>query len=149
MPLFSNLWALNTIRYCFLFSRSICLYIAQEGCGFLFNGDGFSAIESNVEKKCFCFQLLEVLLPLKDLEARVNAAVDLITEIHTNINREALSFAATSFYHKLKAADKYIPDSKYHGNVTLMRAKSHNEYEEGLGRDYKLSEVSLRPTGDY
>ncbi|NXY35555.1 FAS synthase, partial [Pomatorhinus ruficollis] len=86
-------------------------------------------------------KLLEVLLPLKDLEARVNAAVGLITEIHTNINREALSFAATSFYHKLKAADKYIPDSKYHGNVTLMRAKSHNEYEEGLGRDYKLSEV--------
>uniref|UniRef100_A0A803V968 Fatty acid synthase n=1 Tax=Ficedula albicollis TaxID=59894 RepID=A0A803V968_FICAL len=86
-------------------------------------------------------KLLEVLLPLKDLEARVNATVDLITAIHTNINREALSFAATSFYHKLKAADKYIPDSKYHGNVTLMRAKSHNEYEEGLGRDYKLSEV--------
>ncbi|NWV97535.1 FAS synthase, partial [Machaerirhynchus nigripectus] len=86
-------------------------------------------------------KLLDILLPLKDLEARVNAAVDLITEIHTHINREALSFAATSFYHKLKAADKYIPDSKYHGNVTLMRAKSHNEYEEGLGRDYKLSEV--------
>ncbi|NXR62112.1 FAS synthase, partial [Rhadina sibilatrix] len=86
-------------------------------------------------------KLLEVLLPLKNLEARVNAAVDLITEIHTNINREALSFAATSFYHKLKAADKYIPDSKYHGNVTLMRAKTHNEYEEGLGKDYKLSEV--------
>ncbi|NXR31789.1 FAS synthase, partial [Zosterops hypoxanthus] len=86
-------------------------------------------------------KLLEVLLPLKNLEARVNAAVGLITEVHTNINREALSFAATSFYHKLKAADKYIPDSKYHGNVTLMRAKSHNEYEEGLGKDYKLSEV--------
>ncbi|NXA99354.1 FAS synthase, partial [Cnemophilus loriae] len=86
-------------------------------------------------------KLLEVLLPLKDLEARVNAAIDLITEIHTNINREALSFAATSFYYKLKAADEYIPDSKYHGNVTLMRAKSLNEYEEGLGGDYKLSEV--------
>ncbi|NXL79375.1 FAS synthase, partial [Leptocoma aspasia] len=86
-------------------------------------------------------KLLEILLPLKDLEARVNATVDLITGIHTNINREALSFAATAFYHKLKAADKYIPDSKYHGNVTLMRAKSHNEYEEGLGTDYKLSEV--------
>ncbi|TRZ14389.1 hypothetical protein HGM15179_012680 [Zosterops borbonicus] len=94
-------------------------------------------------------KLLEVLLPLKNLEARVNAAVGLITEVHTNINREALSFAATSFYHKLKAADKYIPDSKYHGNVTLMRAKSHNEYEEGLGKDYKLSEVSLRHIGNY
>lgn len=148
MPLFSNLQALNTIRYCFLFLRSICLDIAQGGVYFLFNGDVFSAIETNVKKKCYYFQLLEILLPHKNLEARVNAAVDLITEIHTNINREALSFAATSFYHKLKAADKYIPDSKYHGNVTLMRAKSHNEYEEGLGRDYKLSEVSLRPTGD-
>lgn len=88
---------------------------------------------------------MEILLPLKDLEARVNAAADLITQIHKNINREALSFAAASFYHKLKAADKYIPESKYHGNVTLMRAKTHNEYEEGLGGDYRLSEVSLRP----
>ncbi|NWU98405.1 FAS synthase, partial [Upupa epops] len=86
-------------------------------------------------------KLLEVLLPLKDLEARANAAADLITQIHANINREALSFAAASFYHKLKAADKYIPESKYHGNVTLMRAKSHNEYGEGLGGDYRLSEV--------
>uniref|UniRef100_A0A8C3V264 Fatty acid synthase n=1 Tax=Catharus ustulatus TaxID=91951 RepID=A0A8C3V264_CATUS len=103
-------------------TEALCAFVQQ-----------FTGIEYN--------KLLEVLLPLKDLEARVNAAVDLITGIHTNINREALSFAATSFYHKLKAADKYIPDSKYHGNVTLMRAKSHNEYEEGLGRDYKLSEV--------
>ncbi|KFZ63512.1 Fatty acid synthase [Podiceps cristatus] len=86
-------------------------------------------------------KLLEVLLPLKDLDARVNAAADLITRIHTNINHEALSFAAASFYHKLKAADKYIPESMYHGNVTLMRAKSYNEYEEGLGGDYRLSEV--------
>lgn len=86
-------------------------------------------------------KLLDILLPLKDLEARVNAAADLITETHTNINREALCFAAASFYYKLKAADKYIPETKYHGNVTLMRAKSQNEYEEGLGRDYRLSEV--------
>ncbi|NWR04682.1 FAS synthase, partial [Paradoxornis webbianus] len=103
-------------------TEALCAFVQQ-----------FTGIEYN--------KLLEVLLPLKDLEARVNAAVGLITEVHTNINREALSFAATSFYHKLKAADKYIPDSKYHGNVTLMRAKSHNEYEEGLGKDYKLSEV--------
>ncbi|NXL03899.1 FAS synthase, partial [Mesembrinibis cayennensis] len=86
-------------------------------------------------------KLLEVLLPLKDLEARVNAAADLITQIHTNINREALSFAAASFYHKLKAADKYIPEAKYHGNVTLMQAKFHNEYAKSLGGDYRLSEV--------
>nr|XP_025034359.1 fatty acid synthase [Pelodiscus sinensis] len=86
-------------------------------------------------------KLLETLLPLQDLEARVNAAVDLITQSHKNINREALRFAAASFYYKLKAADKYVPESKYHGNVTLLRAKTHSEYEEGLGGDYKLSEV--------
>uniref|UniRef100_A0A8C0FUG6 Fatty acid synthase n=1 Tax=Bubo bubo TaxID=30461 RepID=A0A8C0FUG6_BUBBB len=103
-------------------TEALCAFVQQ-----------FTGIEYN--------KLLEVLLPLKDLEARVNAAADLITQIHTNINREALNFAAASFYHKLKAADKYIPESKYHGNVTLMRAKSHNEYEEGLGGDYRLSEV--------
>uniref|UniRef100_A0A8B9P5E4 Fatty acid synthase n=1 Tax=Apteryx owenii TaxID=8824 RepID=A0A8B9P5E4_APTOW len=103
-------------------TEALCAFVQQ-----------FTGIEYN--------KLLEILLPLKDLEARVNAAADLITQIHENINREALSFAAASFYHKLKAADKYIPESKYHGNVTLMRAKTHNEYEEGLGGDYRLSEV--------
>uniref|UniRef100_A0A8D0GNS8 Fatty acid synthase n=1 Tax=Sphenodon punctatus TaxID=8508 RepID=A0A8D0GNS8_SPHPU len=53
----------------------------------------------------------------------------------------SLRFAAASFYYKLKAADQYVPESKYHGNVTLLRAKTHNEYGEGLGGDYKLSEV--------
>uniref|UniRef100_A0A8C4XT47 Fatty acid synthase n=1 Tax=Falco tinnunculus TaxID=100819 RepID=A0A8C4XT47_FALTI len=103
-------------------TEALCVFVQQ-----------FTGIEYN--------KLLEVLLPLKDLEARVNAAADLITQIYTNINREALRFAAASFYHKLKAADKYIPESKYHGNVTLMRAKSQSEYEEGLGGDYRLSEV--------
>ncbi|KFP01543.1 Fatty acid synthase [Calypte anna] len=103
-------------------TEALCAFVQQ-----------FTGIEYN--------KLLEILLPLKDLEARVNAAADLITQVHTHINREALCFAATSFYHKLKAADKYIPESKYHGNVTLVRAKSHNEYEEGLGGDYRLSEV--------
>ncbi|NWR76452.1 FAS synthase, partial [Centropus unirufus] len=86
-------------------------------------------------------KLLEILLPLEDLEARVNATVDLITEIYTDIGRDELSFAATSYFYKLKAADQYIPRSKYHGNVTLMRVKARNEYEEGLGADYRLSEV--------
>ncbi|NXA42880.1 FAS synthase, partial [Eudromia elegans] len=103
-------------------TEALCAFVQQ-----------FTGIEYN--------KLLEILLPLKDLEARVSAAADLITQIYKNINREALSFAAASFYRKLKAADKYIPESKYHGNVILMRAKTHNEYEEGLGGDYRLSEV--------
>lgn len=52
-----------------------------------------------------------------------------------------LHFAASNFYYKLKAADGYVPASKYHGNVTLLRAKTSSEYEQALGADYKLGEV--------
>lgn len=89
----------------------------------------------------FILQLLETLLPLSDLEARVNVAVDLITSSHKGISRELLHFAATTFYYKLKAADSYVPATKYHGNVTLLRAKTSSDYEQNLGTDYKLSEV--------
>ncbi|XP_073462807.1 fatty acid synthase [Aquarana catesbeiana] len=86
-------------------------------------------------------KLLETLLPQKDLEARVKAAVDHITQSHKSINQDALRFAASSFYYKLKAADQYVPTNKYHGNITLLQAKTRNEYGEGLGADYRLSEV--------
>lgn len=84
---------------------------------------------------------METLLPLSDLEARVSSAVDLITSSHENINRDSLHFAANTFYYKLKAADGYVPATKYHGNVMLLRAKTSSEYEQNLGDDYKLSEV--------
>ncbi|KAK9406948.1 fatty acid synthase [Crotalus adamanteus] len=93
----------------------------------------FSGMEYN--------KLLEILLPLPNLEARANAAADLIIQNHKDVSHKALTFAAVSFYNKLKAADKYVPESKYHGNVTLLKAKTHNEYGEGLGGDYRLSEV--------
>lgn len=86
-------------------------------------------------------RLLEILLPLSDLEARVKTAVDLITSSHKNISPDSLHFAASTFYHKLKAADSYEPASKYGGNVVLLRAKMSSEYEQNLGADYRLSEV--------
>uniref|UniRef100_G3NC33 Fatty acid synthase n=1 Tax=Gasterosteus aculeatus TaxID=69293 RepID=G3NC33_GASAC len=86
-------------------------------------------------------KLLETLLPLPDLEARVNAAVDLIASSHKNISRDSLHFAATTFYYKLKAADCYVPASKLHGSVALLRANTSSDYERSLGADYKLSEV--------
>lgn len=103
-------------------TEALCAFIQQ-----------FTGMEYN--------KLLETLLPLSDLEARVNVAVDLITSSHKNINRDSLHFAATTFYYKLKAADGYVPATKYHGNVTLLRAKTSSEYEQNLGADYKLSEV--------
>uniref|UniRef100_A0A672MZN3 Fatty acid synthase n=2 Tax=Sinocyclocheilus grahami TaxID=75366 RepID=A0A672MZN3_SINGR len=103
-------------------TEALCAFIQQ-----------FTGIEYN--------KLLETLLPLSDLEARVNKAVDLITSSHKNVSRDMLHFAASTFYHKLKAADRYVPASKYHGNVTLLRAKASSEYGDGLGSDYKLHEV--------
>ncbi|XP_028912877.2 LOW QUALITY PROTEIN: fatty acid synthase [Ornithorhynchus anatinus] len=86
-------------------------------------------------------KVLETLLPLENLEARVSATVDLIAQDHRGIDRHELGFAAFAFYHKLRAAELYTPKIKYHGNVTLLRAKTGNEYGQGLGRDYNLSEV--------
>ncbi|XP_070708258.1 fatty acid synthase [Pempheris klunzingeri] len=103
-------------------TEALCAFIQQ-----------FTGIEYN--------KLLQILLPLADLEARVNTAVDLITSSHKNISRDSLHFAATAFYYKLKAADGYVPATKYRGNVTLLRAKTSSEYEQNLGADYKLSEV--------
>ena len=88
-------------------------------------------------------QLGETLLPLPDLDARVKVAVDLITSTHKNVSREQLRFAASTFYPKLKAADGYVPTSKYPGNVTLLRAKTSSDYGDNLGADYKLSEVRI------
>ncbi|KAM8947762.1 fatty acid synthase isoform 2-T2 [Pelodytes ibericus] len=103
-------------------TEALCAFIQQ-----------FTGMEYN--------KLLEALLPQKDLEARVNTAVDMIKNSHKNIDQEALHFAASSFYYKLKAADQYVPVSKYHGNITLLRAKTRNDYGKGLGADYRLSEV--------
>lgn len=91
-------------------------------------------------------QIVETLLPLPNLEARVDSAVDLITSAHKNISADALRFAATTFYYKLKAADDYAPAAKYHGNVMLIRAKTSSQYEQNLGADYKLSEVGRLST---
>ncbi|XP_004639517.1 fatty acid synthase [Octodon degus] len=108
--------------------------------------------EAEAEAEAICFfvqqftdaehnRVLEALLPLKGLEDRVAAAVDLITQSHQGLSRRELSFAALSFYHKLRAIEQYTPKAKYHGNVTLLRAKTGGAYGEDLGADYNLSQV--------
>ncbi|XP_054448917.1 fatty acid synthase [Pteronotus mesoamericanus] len=106
--------------------------------------------EAETEAICFFVQqftdtehnkVLEVLLPLAGLEERVAAAVDMITQNHGGLDRRAVAFAARSFYHKLRAAEQYTPRATYHGNVTLLRAKTGGAYGDNLGADYNLSEV--------
>ncbi|EHH58444.1 hypothetical protein EGM_08298, partial [Macaca fascicularis] len=108
--------------------------------------------EAEAETEAICFfvqqftdmehnRVLEALLPLKGLEERVAAAVDLIIKSHQGLDRQELSFAALSFYYKLRAAEQYTPKAKYHGNVMLLRAKTGGAYGEDLGADYNLSQV--------
>lgn len=51
---------------------------------------------------------------------------------------EEIAAAATSFYGKLTAADKYKPSGKFNGSVTLVKAIDN--YVQ-MGEDYGLSEV--------
>ncbi|XP_036196044.1 fatty acid synthase [Myotis myotis] len=108
--------------------------------------------EGEAEAAAMCFfvqqftdtehnRVLEALLPLAGLEERVVAAVDMITQSHAGLDRRALTFAARSFYHKLRAAEQYTPRATYHGNVTLLRAKKGGAQGEDLGADYNLSQV--------
>ncbi|XP_059765124.1 fatty acid synthase [Balaenoptera ricei] len=106
--------------------------------------------EAEAEAMCFFVQqftdaehgrVLEALLPLEGLEERVAAAVELIAQSHAGLDRHAVRFAARSFYQKLRAAEKYTPQATYHGNVTLLRAKTGGTYGEDLGADYNLSQV--------
>ncbi|XP_037348616.1 fatty acid synthase [Talpa occidentalis] len=106
--------------------------------------------EAETEALCFFLQqfnssepggVREALLQLRSLEERVAAAVDIIAQSHGGLDRRELSFAALSFYRKLRAADAYAPRATYHGNVTLLRAKTGGARGEGLGADYNLSQV--------
>ncbi|KAJ0060389.1 hypothetical protein NL108_010160, partial [Boleophthalmus pectinirostris] len=102
-------------------TEALCAFIQQ-----------FIGIEYN--------KLVETLLPLSDLDARVASAVNLITSSQRDLSQDALQFGATAFYHKLKAADSYLPKTKFHGRIVLLRAESSSQYEQSLGTDYKLHE---------
>ncbi|XP_038846838.1 fatty acid synthase-like [Salvelinus namaycush] len=139
----------RTVEYLFLFDGSHS-YVAAYTQSYKSKLTPGKESEAETEAMCAFIQqftgieyskLLETLLPLSDLKARVNMAVDLITSSHKNVSKDSLRFAATSFYYKLKAADGYVPATKYHGNVTLLRAKASSDYGDNLGADYKLNEV--------
>uniref|UniRef100_A0A8C7CZE9 Fatty acid synthase n=1 Tax=Oncorhynchus kisutch TaxID=8019 RepID=A0A8C7CZE9_ONCKI len=139
----------RAVEYLFLFDGSHS-YVAAYTQSYKSKLTPGNESEAETEAMCAFIQqftgieyskLLETLLPLSDLKARVNMAVDLITSSHKNVSKDSLRFAAATFYYKLKAADGYVPATKYHGNVTLLRAKASSDYGDNLGADYKLNEV--------
>nr|CAI5827465.1 unnamed protein product [Callosobruchus analis] len=76
------------------------------------------------------------LTSLKTWDERLKMTVDMLTG--TPFKPEQIATAATSFYGKLSAADKYKPSGKFNGHVTLVKASDN--YVQ-MGEDYGLSEV--------
>lgn len=77
---------------------------------------------------------------MKSWNERLKATTQILAGA-TNFPTNQLADAASSFYFKLVAADKYKPSKKFNGNVTLIRAIDN--YVQ-LGHDYGLSDVSLK-----
>ncbi|KAL3275414.1 hypothetical protein HHI36_020177 [Cryptolaemus montrouzieri] len=77
------------------------------------------------------------LMQLKSWEERLARTTKILAEI-VPFSEEQLSVAASSFFQKLVAADKYKPTKKFNGPVTLIKA---NDNYVQLGEDYGLSEV--------
>ncbi|XP_057664642.1 fatty acid synthase [Diorhabda carinulata] len=77
------------------------------------------------------------MMELKSWNERLAWTVDILSGA-TPFSPEDIAVAATSFYGKLAAADKYVPSGKFNGKVTLFKAIDN--YVQ-MGEDYGLSEV--------
>ncbi|KAI6240983.1 CBR-FASN-1 protein [Aphelenchoides fujianensis] len=64
---------------------------------------------------------------LPTYKARINKAPDRCVRVRG----DALEFLM---------ADKYKPDKKFHGHITLVRAEHGAAREEDVGRDYGISQ---------
>lgn len=71
-------------------------------------------------------------------EERLKRAIQILSGA-TPYAPEEIEAAATSFYGKLTAADKYKPSGRFNGRVTLVKAIDN--YVQ-MGEDYGLSEVN-------
>ncbi|CAH0549735.1 unnamed protein product [Brassicogethes aeneus] len=77
------------------------------------------------------------LMALKTLEERLEMTTQILNG-STPFPADQLSAAASSFYLKFVAAEKYKPTASFNGQVTLVKA-SDNQVQ--LGEDYGLSSV--------
>lgn len=77
-------------------------------------------------------------MSLSSWEERLNATTQMLSDV-TPYKPAEIASAATSFYGKLSAADKYKPTGTFNGPVTLVKAIDN--YVQ-MGEDYGLSDVS-------
>lgn len=78
-------------------------------------------------------------MSMSSWEERLNRAIQILSGV-TPYKSDEIATAATSFYGKLTAADKYKPTGKFNGSVTLIKAMDN--YVQ-MGEDYGLSKVTL------
>lgn len=95
--------------------------------------------------KVYCLQTVAELMQYKTWEERLTRSTKILAG-STPFSEEELSSAASSFYYKLVAADKYKPKTKFNGEVTLLKATDN--YVQ-LGEDYGLSEVNIESQREF
>lgn len=85
------------------------------------------------------FQVVDELMSLRTWEERITKTTEILQGA-TPFPAQELAAAASSFYYKLNAADKYQPKVHFKGDVTLVRAIDN--YVQ-MGDDYGLSTVCI------
>ncbi|XP_044747246.1 fatty acid synthase-like [Coccinella septempunctata] len=82
-------------------------------------------------------KIVAELMELPSWQERLSSSMKTLSAM-TSLPASELALAASSFFHKIQAADKYKPSTKIRGEVCLLKA-TDNDLK--LDRDYGLSEI--------
>ncbi|GMT36007.1 hypothetical protein PFISCL1PPCAC_27304 [Pristionchus fissidentatus] len=93
---------------------------------------------ANVDYKKFRVELLQQ----PGFKARVQKVVDTVMQTGLFKSSATVAFACEAMHSKFLMADKYKPDGKFAGKITLIRAEQGAAREEDVGQDYGVSAVS-------
>lgn len=93
---------------------------------------------ANVDYKKFRVELLQQ----PGFKARVQKVVDTVMTTGLFKSPETIAFACEAMRSKFLMADKYKPERKFAGHITLVRAEQGAAREEDVGTDYGISQVS-------
>ncbi|VDP12544.1 unnamed protein product [Onchocerca flexuosa] len=93
---------------------------------------------ANVDYKKFRVELLQQ----PGFKARVQKVVDTVMTTGLFKSADTIDFACCAMRSKFVMADKYKPERKFKGLVTLIRAEQGAAREEDVGFDYGISQVS-------
>ncbi|VDP18356.1 unnamed protein product [Heligmosomoides polygyrus] len=93
---------------------------------------------ANVDYKKFRVELLQQ----PGFKARIQKVVDTVMTTGLFKSPETIAFACEAMRSKFLMADKYKPEHKFVGEITLVRAEQGAAREEDVGTDYGISQVS-------